>query len=123
MPGSRKKFIQQIGAGFLLTGIPQIVSAENLSDTILDPADFEKGGDAADEQYWKKIAHKYYVVSKDYINLENGYYGIQPKPVLQAFQKNITTINAGGARFARKVYPEQAAAVKKGISCVSPGFG
>ena len=116
MPGSRKKFIQQIGAGFLLTGIPHITSAENLFDSFFDPTDFEKGGGAEDEQYWKKIAHKYYAVSKDYLNLENGYYGIQPKPVLQAFQRNITSINEGGAKFARKIYPEKAIAVKKELA-------
>ena len=116
MLNSRKKFIQQIGAGFLLTGLPSIVSAKNLFDARIDVTDFEKGGGAVDEQYWKKIAHKYYGVSKDYINLENGYYGIQPKPVLQAFQKNIASINAGGAKFARKIYPEQATAVKKELA-------
>jgi selenocysteine lyase/cysteine desulfurase len=116
MVKSRKRFIEQIGAGFLLTGLPSIATAENLFDPVADPGDFEKGGAADDEQYWKKIAHKYYAVSNDYINLENGYYGIQPKPVLKAFQKNITSINAGGAKFARKIYPEKATEVKKELA-------
>lgn len=116
MANSRKNFIQQLGAGLLVTGFPSITSAENLFDSFRDVGDFEKGGAADDEQYWKKIAHKYYAVSRDYINLENGYYGIQPKPVLQAFQKNISTINAGGAKFARKIYPEKATAVKKELA-------
>ena len=64
----------------------------------------------------RRSQKKYYTVSKDYINLENGYYGIQPKPVLEAFQKNIISINADGARFARKIFPERSAAIKKELA-------
>ena len=87
MANNRKKFIQQLGAGLVLTGLPAVAMAEDLFDSTIDTNDFKNDGAADDEKYWKNIAHKYYVVSKDYVNLENGYYGIQPKPVLQAFQK------------------------------------
>src|SRR6185436_18700845 len=42
--------------------------------------------------------------------------GIQPKPVLRSFQKNITTGNEGAARFARKDFPGIATAVKKELA-------
>src|SRR6187551_1950155 len=113
MSSDRKKFIQQIGAGLLMTGLPAIASAEDILDSIIDVSDFKNDGAADDEKYWKHIAHKYYIVSKDYINLENGYYGIQPKPVLNAFQKNILLANREGARFARKIFPERNSAIKK----------
>ena len=116
MQNNRKKFLQQLGAGLVMTGLPAITSAEDLLHTVIDPGDFEKTGNADDEKYWKHIAHKYYDVSKDYINLENGYYGIQPKPVLQAFEKNIQLANREGARFARKIYPELSAKVKKELA-------
>src|SRR5688500_11942552 len=115
MPNNRKIFIQQLGAGLFMAGMPSIASAEEFTGSTADIRDFE-GGAAEDEKYWKRIAHKYYIVSKDYINLENGYYGIQPKPVLQAFHKNITHANAEGARFARKVYPELSATIKKELA-------
>ena len=123
MPHDRKKFIQQMGAGLFMAGLPSIASAEEFLGQITDINDFE-GGAADDEKYWKNIARKYYVVSKDYINLENGYYGIQPKPVLQAFEKNILLANREGARFARKVFPELSATIKKELATflqVSPG--
>jgi len=123
MSNNRKKFIQQLGAGLLMTGLPAIASAENFFDPAIDNSDFENEGAAEDEKYWKHIAHKYYIVSKDYINLENGYYGIQPKPVLQAFEKNILLANREGARFARKIYPETSSTVKKELAAflqVSP---
>jgi len=116
MPNNRKKFIQQLGAGLFIAGLPAVASAENFPGSTIDLNDFENDGAADDERYWKHIAHKYYIVSKDYINLENGYYGIQPKPVLQAFQKNILLANTEGARFARKIYPELSTAVKKELA-------
>src|SRR5688500_7117716 len=115
MPNNRKIFIQQLGAGLFMAGMPSIASAEEFTGSTADIRDFE-GGAAEDEKYWKRIAHKYYIVSKDYINLENGYYGIQPKPVLQAFQKNILLANKEGARLARKVYPELSATIKKELA-------
>ena len=116
MPNTRKKFIQQLSAGFFMTGLPGVASAAGFLDSAIDVNDFEDDGDPDDEKYWKHIAHKYYNVSKDYINLENGYYGIQPKPVLEAFQKNILLANKEAGRFARKVYPDISAAIKKELA-------
>ena len=116
MPNNRKKFIQQVGAGLFMAGLPSVASAADFPGSTIDINDFDNDGAADDEKYWKHIAHKYYTVSKDYINLENGYYGIQPKPVLEAFQKNILLANREGARFARKVYPELSIAIKKELA-------
>ena len=116
MQNDRKTFIQQLGAGLFMAGLPGIASADQLLETTVDANDFISDGVAEDEKYWKHIANKYYTVSKDYINLENGYYGIQPKPVLRAFQKNIALSNTEGARFARKVYPELSASIKKELA-------
>jgi len=114
MANDRKKFLQLLGVG--LVGLPSIISGNDLFRTSIDVGDFEKEGKPDDEKYWRNIAHKYYSVSKDYINLENGYYGIQPKPVLEAFEKNIRLANKEGARFARKVYPELSSSIKKELA-------
>ncbi len=116
MKNSRKKFLQQLSTGLVMTGLPAMTSAEKLLGSVVDHADFSTEGGADDEKYWKRIANKYYGVSKDYINLENGYYGIQPKPVLGAFQKNILLANREGAKFARKVYPELSSNIKKELA-------
>ncbi|HJS53010.1 MAG TPA: aminotransferase class V-fold PLP-dependent enzyme, partial [Chitinophagaceae bacterium] len=116
MQNNRKEFLQQMGAGLFMAGLPTIASGENFEETAIDLNDFEMGGAADDEKYWKRIASKYYIASKDYTNLENGYYGIQPKPVLQAFQKNISYVNAEGARFARKVFPDRIVEIKKELA-------
>jgi selenocysteine lyase/cysteine desulfurase len=113
MHQGRKKFLQQLGGGILAAGLPgQLINATALTE----PTDFSGEGTPDDEKFWKRIAKKYYDVAEDYINLENGYYGIQPKPVLQAFFKNIAIANKQASRFARKDFPGIAAAAKKELA-------
>jgi selenocysteine lyase/cysteine desulfurase len=114
MKQNRKKFIKQLGTGLLAAGLPAIASA-NINEYV-DEKDFGGEGAADDEKFWKKIAKKYYAVDNSHINLENGYYGIQPAPVSKAFQKNIDIANAGAARFARKDFPVLSSAVKKELA-------
>lgn len=116
MKQNRKKFLKQIGTGLLVAGLPAITSANNNLTTLIDANDFLDEGAAEDEKFWKRIAKKYYDIAPDYINLENGYYGIQPKPVLQAFQKNVETANKQASRFARKDYPGITKAVIKELA-------
>jgi selenocysteine lyase/cysteine desulfurase len=116
MKQDRKRFLKQLGASLLTAGLPPMALAGNGIKIYVDSEDFSDEGLPDDEKYWKRIARKYYGVADDHINLENGYYGIQPKPVLQAFQKNIFTANEQAARFARKDYPGIASAVKKELA-------
>ena len=116
MAADRKKFLGQLGKGMFLGGLTgRLFNSENTEWT-MDINDFKGDGNPDDEKYWKRIAKKYYDVAGDYINLENGYYGIQPIPVLQAFQKNVQVANKEAARFARKDYPWISAGVKKELA-------
>ncbi|HQW92869.1 MAG TPA: aminotransferase class V-fold PLP-dependent enzyme, partial [Ferruginibacter sp.] len=116
MKQDRKNFLKQLGCGFMAAGLPGMALAADHTGQPVDAKDFSGEGAPDDEKFWKRIAKKYYDVSPDYINLENGYYGIQPRPVLQAFQKNIEKANKEAARFARKEYPGLAAAIKKELA-------
>ena len=112
----RLKFIKQLGAGMALLSCRNTLFGNENANTMIDSNDFKGSGAPDDEKYWGKIAKKYYDVASDYINLENGYYGIQPKPVLDAFQKNIQVANKQAARFARKDFPYISAGVKKDLA-------
>lgn len=116
MKQDRKKFLAQLGAGLLVAGLPGTAFANDQTASMTDPKDFSDEGAPDDERFWKRIAKKYYDVADDHINLENGYYGIQPKPVLQAFQKNVALANKQAARFARKDFPGIATSVKKELA-------
>jgi selenocysteine lyase/cysteine desulfurase len=114
MGNGRKEFLIKLGGGLALAGLPALAGAADPAG--IDKADFEQEGAADDEKFWKQVARKYYDVSRDYINLENGYYGIQPKPVLAAFQQNIIRANKEAARFARKEFPALSATIKKELA-------
>ena len=60
--------------------------------------------DPADEAYWATIRDGF-TVADDFINLENGYFGIQPDPVLKAFLRYTAEANAETARFLRLSFP------------------
>ena len=60
--------------------------------------------DPADEAHWSAIRAQFSAAS-DFINLENGYFGIQPDPVLAAFTRYTAEANAETARFLRLRFP------------------
>ena len=108
----RKKFIQQAGAGVIAAMLPIAAKA----GTCFDDSDFGGEGAPADEAYWKKIARKYYHLPGDYINLENGYYGLMAKPVEEAFLNHVKRANAEGPKFARKTFPALSADIRKQLA-------
>lgn len=54
---------------------------------------------------WDAIRADYDLVP-EYINLENGYYCIQPRPVLEAYKHHIEDVNRQGAKYMRTVQAE-----------------
>ena len=57
-----------------------------------------------DEAFWRKFRKQYYNVSRDFINLENGYFGVQPIPVYKAYLKNIERLNQFSSKYLRIEY-------------------
>ncbi|WP_448189830.1 aminotransferase class V-fold PLP-dependent enzyme [Azospirillum sp. sgz301742] len=62
--------------------------------------------DPADERFWAGIRAQYQV-STDFVNLENGYFSIQAKPVMTAFEAYNRLVNAETSHFYRRTYPER----------------
>ena len=61
---------------------------------------------AKDEDFWKSIRAGY-KLKPDYINLENGYYCIQPQEILERYLAHIHEVNLSGAYYMRTVQQEQ----------------
>ena len=61
---------------------------------------------ADDETYWATIAAQY-AASPDFINLENGYFGMQATPVFAAFQRHQAQVNAENSYFLRERFASQ----------------
>ena len=60
--------------------------------------------DITNEAYWEEFRKKHYTVSSEFINLENGYFGVQPNVVLEAYRTNIDKVNQNSSRFMRKEF-------------------
>ena len=55
---------------------------------------------ADDETFWASVRAQY-AVSHDFINLENGFFGVQSTPVHEAFQRYETQLNQENSYFMR----------------------
>lgn len=62
---------------------------------------------ADNESHWDTVRAQY-AVSPDFINLENGYFGVQATPVFDAFMRYQAQVNAQTSYFLRERFaPEQ----------------
>ncbi len=66
--------------------------------------------DPTDETYWRNIAAQY-DIADDCINLENGFFSPQARPVFEAFQRYNVKVNRHTTHFMRTQFPERLAAV------------
>jgi selenocysteine lyase/cysteine desulfurase len=55
---------------------------------------------ATDDDFWSKLRIDYQL-KPDYINLENGYYNLMPKPVLEAYLQQLQTLNYEASFYLR----------------------
>src|ERR1700744_3787545 len=65
---------------------------------------------AGEEEFWAGIRGGYRL-KPDYINLENGYYNIQPEALLESFITHVREVNYEGAYYMRTVQFDRKKAV------------
>ena len=85
-----------------LIGIGSLLSLPGLANLLESVSHIPSKELALDEDFWESI-RKCYKLKPDYINLENGYYCIQPQEVLEAYINHIREINMQGAYYMRTV--------------------
>ncbi|MDZ4663541.1 MAG: aminotransferase class V-fold PLP-dependent enzyme [Bacteroidota bacterium] len=85
-----------------LLGIGSITGFKGLEELMRSVTNVPAEKLAADEDFWADI-RKGYKLKPDYINLENGYYCIQPQYVLEAYLKHLNNVNVQGAYYMRTV--------------------
>jgi selenocysteine lyase/cysteine desulfurase len=73
---------------------------------------------AQDEDFWAAMRAKY-VLTPDYINLENGFYLMQSQPVLEAFIRRVRDINVQASRYMRTVMPDDNLAVRRRLAAAA----
>jgi selenocysteine lyase/cysteine desulfurase len=73
---------------------------------------------AVDDEFWAGIRGGYRL-KPDYINLENGYYCIQPGEILEAFMQHVREVNYEGAYYMRTVQFDRKRAVAARLAALA----
>ncbi len=96
-----------------LLGIGSLVSFSALGKVMEAVAHVPAEELAQDEEFWATI-RRGYTLNSAYINLENGYYCIQPKEIFDRYIEHLKEVNLEGAHYMRTVQePNKKAAAKK----------
>ncbi|MEO3886736.1 aminotransferase class V-fold PLP-dependent enzyme [Nonomuraea sp. B5E05] len=72
---------------------------------------------ARDERFWGTVARQFQV-SPDFVNLENGYYGIMPDQVRRAYHRNVDHLNERSSHLLRTEYKPRADEVRERIAAL-----
>lgn len=94
----KRTFLKSLGL-LTLSSTSGYASVNNLFDSVGHVAAETL---AEDETFWNEV-RKGYRLKPDYINLENGYYCIQPEETLENFIKHVRDVNYQGAYYMRTV--------------------
>jgi selenocysteine lyase/cysteine desulfurase len=117
----KRSFIKSI----TLAGIGSPIFKGNLEEWIQPFMQANPIELAADETFWQGI-RAYYQLKPDYINLENGYYNILPKPILDKYIEHIQAVNYQGSYYMRTVQFEDKKRVTEKVAalvgCTSEEF-
>lgn len=117
---SRRNAFKKISLG--LAGAP--LFGKSLND-IPAKEDFLKWQEAfsedrtTDEAYWEKFRGEFYDIPSDFINLENGYFGVHPKPVHQSYLLNIEKVNRFSSQYMRTDYVHDYREIMKSLAAFS----
>lgn len=86
-------------------------ASAGLPATLPGPA----GGNASNEAYWSEVA-SLYRLSPEVVNLENGFYGVLPRPVLAAYQAHIERLNELNSVYLRGQYGRDSDAIRRRLA-------
>ncbi|MFI7129225.1 aminotransferase class V-fold PLP-dependent enzyme [Nonomuraea sp. NPDC050153] len=105
---SRRRIVTGLGASLVagpaVAGVVPVV-----------PGGAAVGELAGDEGFWAAVAGQFRV-SSDFVNLENGYYGVMPEPVRRAYHRNVDQLNEQNSHLLRITYKAAADKVRDRIA-------
>ena len=73
---------------------------------------------AQDERFWAEIRRQY-LLTPEYINLENGYFLMQAQPVLEAFIGRVREVNRQASRYMRTRQFDEKNAVRARLAAMA----
>lgn len=94
----KRTFLKNLGL-LSLAAVPSVYGLEKWIDI---HRHIPAGDLAGNEDFWEGI-RKGYRLKPDYINLESGYYCIQPQETLEGFIQHVRDVNYQGSYYMRTV--------------------
>ncbi|MCD6010661.1 MAG: aminotransferase class V-fold PLP-dependent enzyme [Flavipsychrobacter sp.] len=98
-----------------MVGLGSVVAFKGLGKLVETVAHLPAEAVASDEDFWVKIRMGYRL-KPEYINLENGYYCIQPQEILDRYLEHIREVNTQGAYYMRTVQHDNKKAVAEKLA-------
>lgn len=72
---------------------------------------------AQDESFWSEVAAQF-DIDHSFVNLENGYYGVMPAPVYNAYLRNTLRLNRFNSHLLRSAYKTELEAVRQQLASI-----
>lgn len=101
-----------------LLGLGSFAGLKGLEDLVRSVSHVPAEQMADNEDFWSEI-RKGYKLKTEYINLENGYYCIQPQEILHAFTNHVNEVNMQGAYYMRTVQYENKKRIAAKLAAVA----
>lgn len=98
---SRRQFV---GTAALVSAMPLRQPTESTPESV-----------ARDEEYWRGVARQFQLA--DHLtNLENGYWGVMARPVLDVYRAHLERVNTDGVYYIRTAYPRDLEAARARVA-------
>lgn len=127
---SRRRVLAGLGAGGVATGI--LHADHHLEDgrsgaaPVFAPAGRDPDELAGDERFWTTVARQYptttarrHPARPQFVNLENGYYGIMPAPVREEYVRNMDRLNQSNSYLLRTTYKAELEVIRARLAAAS----
>jgi selenocysteine lyase/cysteine desulfurase len=111
----KRSFIKQISLLSVATTLPFMEALAKSFDAVSHISSQEL---ASNEDFWASIREGY-LLNKDYINLENGYYCMLPQESLNHYLENVRSVNFLASRYMRTVQFENRNAARQQLADVA----
>ena len=111
----KRSFIKNISLLSVATTLPFMEALAKSFDAVSHISSQEL---ASNEDFWASIREGY-LLNKDYINLENGYYCMLPQESLNHYLENVRSVNFLASRYMRTVQFENRNAARQQLADVA----
>ena len=97
----RRTLLKQITTGAIALPLMGVSDFEKLTSKTKNWKGKFSLDKVKDEAFWKEFKKEHYDISDEFINLENGQFGVQPKMVVDAYCEFIKKVNRENSGYTR----------------------